>query len=253
MTDLDALRSALHGSSGEESGTVDVAAVMASGRRIRTRRRLVRGGGVVSGTAALLVAIFLVGQPGAGTVPEQPMIRITAAKPADPNSIPVGNVVMTGFDNEVLYFIAGYREPYENKKSPTVASDADPERSVVPGGTGYGLTLGNNGVGRIIPLQTTGAAGHWTGFHSITTRDLNAVHDAGNLGGTRLYGYYEGDVRRILLELDDEVVATARTARWSADGNITIFWFAPEDIPSDEALHAFRLLAYDENGQLMPY
>ncbi|MCS7480262.1 hypothetical protein ACFFQW_30225 [Umezawaea endophytica] len=251
MTDLDALRSALHGSPAE-SGTVDVAAVMRSGRRIRTRRRLVRGGGVVSGTAALLVAIFVIGQPGTGTAPEQqPLIEITAAKPADPNSIPVGNVVMTGFDNEVLYFVAGYREPYENKRSPTVATD--PDRPALPTGTGYGLTLGNNGVGRIIPLQTTGAAGRWTGFHSITTRGLDGTLDAGNVGGTRLYGYYEGDVRRIVLELDDEVVATARTAKWSADGTITIFWFAPEDIPSDEALHAFRLLAYDQNGQLMPY
>jgi hypothetical protein len=253
MTDLDALRSALHGSSAEEHGAVDVAAVMASGRRIRTRRRLVRGGAVVSGTAALLVAIFVVGQPGAGTVPEQPMIQITAAKPADPNSVPVGNVVLTGFDNEVLYFVAGYREAYDHKRSPTVASAGDLEGPVVPDGTGYGLTLGNNGVGRIIPLQTTGAAGRWTGFHSITTRDTSAARDAGNPGGTRLYGYYEGAVRRILLELDDEVVATARTARWSADGDITIFWFAPEDIPAGEELHTFQLVAYDENGQLMPY
>ncbi|HEX6341026.1 hypothetical protein [Umezawaea sp.] len=245
MTDLDALRSALHGSPPDGFGSVDVGAVMESGRRIRTRRRLVRGGGVVGGTAALLVAISVLGGSGAGTVPEQPTIEVTAARPANPGSLPVGNVVTTGFANEVLYFVAGYREPtHREGRAPTATRDT--ERPAVPGGTGYGLTIGTNGVGRVIPSQTTGAAGHWTGFHSVTTRGAAA-------GGTRLYGYYEGDVRRIVLELGDEQVATARTAGWSADGNITIFWFAPRDIPVDEDLGGFRLVAYDGEGNVMPY
>lgn len=241
MTDLDALRSALHGYPGEASGSIDVAAVMATGRRIRTRRRLVRGTGVVGGTAALLVVVFAIGQTGVGTGPAQPTIAVTAAKPANPTSVPAGNVVMTGFDDEVLYFVAGYSEPvvthgYDSTLSPKAGA---------MGGTGYGLTLGNTGVGRIIPLQTTGAAGHWTGFHSITTRPT---------GATRLYGYYEGPVKRIVLELDNRKVVTARTAPWSADGNIVIFWFAPADIPADKDLSsAFRLVAYDENGQIMPF
>jgi hypothetical protein len=247
MTDLDALRSALHGAPGEESGTVDVAAVMTTGRRIRTRRRLVRGGGVVGGTAALLVAVFAIGQTGAGTSQEQPTIVVTAAKPADPNSIPAGNVVLTGFDDEVLYFVAGHREPVDREDRERATDSPDPDRSATPGGTGYGLTLGTTGVGRIIPSQTTGAAGHWTGFHALTTRNAHETT------GTRLYGYYEGDVRRIMLELDDREVATARTAKWSADGNITIFWFAPDDIPADHDLGTFRLVAYDENGQVMPF
>lgn len=239
MKDLDALRSALHGSPAEQSGAVDIAAVMTTGRRIRTRRRLVRGGGAVGGTAALLVAVFAIGQTGVGTRPEQPTIAVTAAKPADPYSVPAGNVVMTGFDNEVLYFVAGYREPLADPDTSTHA----PTR-VDQGGTGYGLTLGNTGVGRIIPLQTTGADGHGTGFHSTTTRTS---------GATRLYGYYEGPVKRIVLELDNQEVATARTAAWSADSNIVIYWFAQADIPADNSLSVYRLVAYDENGQTMPF
>lgn len=241
MTDLDALRDAMRSSSVERAGTVDIAAVMTTGRRIRTRRRLVRGGGVVGGTAALLVAVFALGQSGAGTSP-QPTIVVTAAKPADPSSIPVGGVVMTGFDDEVLYFVGGYHQPKIRKDDgSTVAVDSSPGDT---SGTGYGLTLGNTGVGRTIPLQTTGAAGHWTGFHSLTTRQSGAI---------RLYGYYEGPVKRITLELEDKEVATARTAAWSADANIVIFWFAPQDVPADNDLGVFRLVAYDENGQMMPF
>lgn len=242
MTDLEALRSAMHAS--PTRGAVDIASVMTAGRRIRTRRRLVRGGGVVGGTAALLVAVFAIGQISAGAGHERPTIVVTAAKPADPNSSPAGNVVPTGFDDEVLYFVAGHREPPIREEKAGSTNAPRPDRSVTPGGTGYGLTLGNTGVGRVIPVQTTGAAGHWTGFHALTTRPA---------GATRLYGYYKGPVQRILLELDDREVATARTAEWSADRNITIFWFTPGDIPADHDLNTFRLVAYDENGQVMPF
>ncbi|MEO6089824.1 MAG: hypothetical protein ABIQ18_42620 [Umezawaea sp.] len=236
MTDLDALRRAMHA---EQSGTVDVAAVMTTGRRIRTRRRLVRGGGIVGGTAALLVGVFALGQSGVGTTP-QPTIMITAAKPADPSSTPVGNVIMTGFADEVLYFVGGYHPAKPRVEDGATAAPSPDDTS----GTGYGLTLGTTGVGRVIPSQTTDAAGHWTGFHSLTTRPSGAI---------RLYGYYEGPVKRIVLELDDEELATARTAAWSADTNIVVFWFAPQDIPADKVLDTYRLVAYDDHGQVMPF
>ncbi|MFD9736774.1 hypothetical protein [Umezawaea sp. NPDC059074] len=242
MRDLDALRSALHGSPEREPGSIDIAAVMASGRRIRTRRRVLTGGGVVTGTAALLVAVFVLPQVLApAAVPEQPSITITAASEPDPTSVPAGGVVMTGYDNQVLYFVAGYRQPvYPSRADATVAPK---DRKVTVDGTGYGLTLGTRGLGQVTPLQTTGAAGHWEGFHSVTTRDEGPV---------QLYGYYEGPVRKILLELNDREIVAARTEKWSADGNITIFWFGPgEFVPG--AQDSFRLNAYDADGQLLPY
>ncbi|MET1075360.1 MAG: hypothetical protein ABWY11_22120 [Umezawaea sp.] len=236
MTDLDALRSALRGTAGD-SPSVDVERVMRSGRRIRTRRRLVLGGGVVSGTAALLVGIIALGRSGPGAAPP-PTVEITAARPGDSAPVPVGDVIKTGFDGEVLYFVAGYRDRELFDPSATVSAKESARRDV---DTGYALALGAGDGGPAV--QTTPLYGRGTGFTIITTHDGTT---------TRLYGCYQGPVNRIVLELDDQVMGAAHQAPWSADGTMTVFWFTPDEVPTGSALDNIRLTAYDEQGNRLP-
>ncbi|WNV88874.1 hypothetical protein [Umezawaea sp. Da 62-37] len=236
MTDLDALRSALRGTAGD-SPSVDVARVMESGRRIRARRRLVLGGGVVGGTAALLVGIIALGGIGPGIAPS-PTVEITAALPGDSAPVRVGEVIGTGFDDEVLYFVAGYRDRGLSDPSATVSAKESTLRDV---DTGYALVLGTGDDHRA--AQTTPLYARGTGFTIATTHDGTTI---------RLYGCYQGPVHRIVLELDDQVMGAAHQAQWSADGTMTVFWFTPDDIPAGSALDNMRLTAYDERGNRLP-
>ncbi|PRY40369.1 hypothetical protein [Umezawaea tangerina] len=235
MTDLDALRTALR-TTPADSPAIDVAQVMKTGRRIRTRRRLALSGSVVTTTAALLVGIIALGRAGPPPTPP-PTVEITAANPTSSAPGPVGDIINTGFDDEVLYFTTNHQDPARPDGSATTLKDS----TLRDTDTGYALTLATGPNHHAV--QTTPLYARGTGFATITTHTGTT---------TRLYGIYQGPVHRIVLELDNQVMGAAHQAQWSTDNTITVFWFTPDEVPDGTPLDNITLSAYDPQGNRLP-
>lgn len=230
MSDLDDLRTALRAEPAEEFGPVDVLGVMKAGRRIRTRRRMLLGGGVVGATAAVLVVVMGISQFTA-VPPPVPEIVITAAAQADPSTTPLGAVVRTGLGDEVLYLASGV---YALGRDGELVDSA-----------GYALILGHTDTaGKVQPSRTTPLESRAAGFHAVTFGD-----------GTRtgVYGVYKGPVNRIVFEVGEDGQVVASTAKWSADPEVVVFWISAEDLQFSSQPAAYRLVAYDEEGNILPF
>ena len=121
---------------------------------------------------------------------------------------------------------------------------------VLPG-TQFGImAAARNGAGVLAPLvETNETAGpdRAPGFHAV-----EAPLTAGPPGvAVPEFGYYAGPAVKITGMAGGREVQ-ARTARWSADPGIVIFWFAPARAPGRSAAIVTGLTAYDAAGQPLP-
>ncbi|WP_020674240.1 hypothetical protein [Amycolatopsis nigrescens] len=231
MTDLETLRAALRTPPAEDLGTVDVRRVMATGRRIRFRRRLLAGGGVAGLTAVVLFAVFSLGQL-AQVTPAPPDPQITAAQPPPrPALAPLGAVVPTGIKTsggELVFYVTAVRAA----ELPDVH---------------FGLVSGyRDATGRIEPgilNNETAGSDRSPGFHHL----WGGNYDSG--GYLPVHGYYAGPAASITAQVGGKVVQ-AKQARWSEDPSIVIFWFDQPDQPRAELFS--DPAAYDTAGNRLP-
>lgn len=226
MTDLDALRAALHGTQQNEPGSVDIDRIMTIGRRIRRRRRLTAGGAALGVTAALLFGASSLNQVRPHRDTAQPQLVISAGQAADPAASPLGQVLATGIQDQqgeqVLYF---------------TATAGDPVNPTGPPPAELGITEGHRtATGAIVPGVTgIGTAGN-EGFHALTQLLVHNGHD------TLLFGYYTGPARRITVDVNGKEVQAHQSA-WSRDPAIIGFWFDPSSVPITAAIagvHAYN-------------
>ena len=229
MTDLEALRRALQAPPDEQFGELDVSKIMATGTRIRRRRRVLVGGGAMLATAAVLVGVAVLPQLG-GSTPTPPADTLTTSPPpastarTEPSPRPpLGDVVHTGIKDDkgevVLYFVKTTvpRVPFGLMAAHMTA-------------TGPTSGLLNN---------ETHRAGDAPGFHPI----MGGNHDTGTF--LPVFGYFVGPVARIETKVLGKTYR-AQFARWSENPSVVMFWWPPEAVP-DQALLG-RPVAYDASG-----
>ncbi len=243
MTELDDLRQALHSPPGFAPRALDLDAIMVSGGRLRTRRRI-----VASATAALSVVAVLIGgglwaghNRSAGSDPVAPAGPGPVATPrptdgadptpgADPalSERPLGDVIRTrmksGAAEWVLYGV-GVQDPQ------------------VPQ-THFGFMLGRQrSTGApvsTIMIDETQSSDRATGFHQ--------GEGASNVDGadTPAFAYFSGPAARIIGSVNGRL-RTAHQARWSEDQQIVVFWFDLTDVPAGAVVT--KLTAYDSAGR----
>ncbi|MEV6908225.1 hypothetical protein [Amycolatopsis sp. NPDC051071] len=248
MTDLETLRSALREEPAEEFAAPDIAAIMTKGKRIRRRRRLVTGaGGVAATVVTVLVIVGAVALREPARQPEALPPAASASSPSPslspssfpastattappyPRAQPLGDVIPLDVEGEgdrkmVLYATA-FDEPtlQDIQFGLNVAYQNDD-------GTFDGLYMTN---------ETRGSDRSF-GFHATG-------------GGTLVrntfipvFGYFAGPAVRITSTVRGKPVE-ARTAVWSEDPSVVIFWFEGSQVQSSNVLTP--LTAYDAKGQ----
>lgn len=242
---------------------IDSAKVIRQGRRIRLRRRLTIGGGLL--VAAVLVAVPL-------TIPRQHTVSTTKPKPTasqpalaptscladaprrsapgkavitDPFNIagdsdpakPTGDVICTGdFTNRgeiVFWFEKLTGENRQAGSTFTVVEgrrDSDTGALIVVARKSWSPEFNQNGITeRTAGFRTVGA------------------------DGTNLYffGYYSGPIATLTLTVGSKRIP-GRAAKWSADPNISAVWFptgADIELEMDETS---RLNAWDSRHRPIP-
>ncbi|WP_370945428.1 hypothetical protein AB5J62_40985 [Amycolatopsis sp. cg5] len=230
MNDLDALRTALN-EAPPEGLALDTSAVLADGKRLRRRRQLLQGSGVV-GVAAVVTAVVL----GSGllrAVPPTPDAPIAAppstSVPVEPQSVPYGDVISSGIKaagGEFVYYAVRIDDPVNLPQ------------------THFGLMTALRAPdGKITELlfvnETGGVSDRKPGFREV---------DGGEqIKGTYVpvFGYFVGPVAKITTTAHGKEVQ-ASLAKWSVDPSVTVFWFDPQLVDSDKALSP--PYAYDAAG-----
>jgi hypothetical protein len=236
---LDELRTALR-EPAPVPLSISIDRVVARGRRRRAVRRAAVPMAVVATTAAVAVPVTLIGgdTPAFAPAPTATPTATPSRRPLPPASVttPWGDVVRTGEPvqgaERIFWF---WRLP---------AGDAPPD--VTFGVAGGHLTTDGD---RVLDTATNDpdGAGASPGFHAgILDRFTGPRQDV-----WLLYGYYVGPVHEVALRLGGKDVR-ARTARWSEDPSVTLYWVAagpgvpqPGDAP-------ILLTAYDAAGGRLP-
>ncbi|KZB81656.1 hypothetical protein [Amycolatopsis regifaucium] len=246
MTDLETLRSALREPPAEEFAAPDLAAIMTKGRRIRRRRRLATGAGGVA--AAMVTVLVIVGgvalkEPPSDRRSIPPAASASAAPPSQPPpaptspapsvattaaDLPMGDVLSLGIrgegGRELVIYASALDEPVlpDIHFSLQVAYRNDD-------GT-FDALLGTN--------EYKGSDRSF-GFHATDGGEL--------IRGTfvPVFGYFSGPAQRITSTVRGKPVE-AKTAVWSEDPAVVIFWFDPADVESANVLSP--LVAYDARG-----
>ncbi|UQU66932.1 hypothetical protein COUCH_11935 [Couchioplanes caeruleus] len=233
MNDLEDLKDAMHSTPDFEPRPLDLDAVLAQGGRLRRRRRFAVGATAGVAVLALLVGgaqvARLGGDEGApGSVPAAGSPGRVAVSPAGDV---LGDVIETG-----LRTSAGEQVLWVKPL----------EEDALPGVT-FGLVLGRRtaqgGLVSDILINETEGSDRAPGFHSPEgPMEVNGVP-------TPAFGYYAGPgVAKITVTTKGRQVQ-ARTAVWSEDPSIVVFWFDPAEIKPGAALT--KLSAFDKDGGLL--
>ncbi|WP_414936332.1 hypothetical protein [Amycolatopsis sp. cmx-11-51] len=241
MTDLETLRSALREPLVEEFAAPDLGAIMTKGRRIRRRRRLATGAGGVAAT--VVTVLVIVGAVALREPAQQPQVVPPAASapsssPASPvptvttapypQAVPLGDVVPLGVKGEGGRELVLYASAFAEPSQPRIQ---------------FGLHVAyRNDDGTYDALLATNeykGSDRSFGFHAT---------DGGELIGDTfvpVFGYFAGPAARITSTVRGKPVE-ARTAVWSEDPSVVIFWFEGSEVESSNVLTP--LIAYDAKG-----
>lgn len=239
MTDIETLRSALRDTPAEEFAAPDIGAIMTKGKRIRRRRRLATGaGGVAAAAVTVLVIAGAVALreparqqaplPPAASAPassSSPAPSITSA-PVDP---PLGEVFPLGVTGEGRREMVIYASAIDEPALPKIK---------------FGLHIAyRNADGTYDVLLATNevnGSDRSYGFHATDGGEL--------IRGTfvPVFGYFAGPAVRITSTVRGKPVE-AKTAVWSEDPSVVLFWFDQADVASSDVLTP--LIAYDAKGQ----
>ncbi|MGV9359670.1 hypothetical protein [Amycolatopsis sp. NPDC003731] len=231
MNELDDFRAALRQPPEVPFAEPDLAGIMAGGRRIRRRRRLLTGtAGVAAAAAVVLVVVFAIQlrQPAPAPVAQPPSpapaVSTTAGPPAEQ---PIGDVVGTGIRTaagELVFYARAIDLPE------------------LPG-TRFGLVAGLRSGASLRALQVTNefrGSDRSFGFHAT---------DGGETVGNQLipvFGYFAGPAARITTTVHGKTIE-ARLATWTADSTVVFFWFDPVEVPNSAVLTP--LIAFDADGK----
>jgi hypothetical protein len=234
MSDLDALRRAMQAPPDEQFGALDIDKIMTTGKWIRRRRRASIGAAAVLATAAVVVGVTTFIQPTPPSPPAQQPVLPTVSDPVPtaPKLRQLGDLVRTGIqhpDGEQVFFMYLIDAPDLPDVHFGIASGHRTPSGYVRDGIANNDFQNENG-GR-------------PGFHHIS----GGSDDTGTF--TPAFGYYVGPAARIEARVLGRTVR-ARTAEWSEDKNIKLFWF-PEDLVPDADLLG-RPTAYDAQGKRLP-
>jgi hypothetical protein len=220
MNDLDTLRAALRAPA-SDPGTVDLDTIMAAGRRMRRRRRLLGAGAVAGITAAavLFAGAWTVRQPD----PDLPGVAVTVGRTAPvTGNPPVGAVIQAGGDR-VFYFVAVDQPLLPKTHIGVVAGRQDPAG---------GITAG-------VMTNEFRGADRSPGFHALS---LAMGIDSGPVPA---FGYFVGPAAQIIAVAGGRRVL-AHQAQWSEDPRVVVFWFDLADLPIGTQPSA--LVALDRAG-----
>ncbi|GAB1693248.1 hypothetical protein [Krasilnikovia sp. M28-CT-15] len=229
MTDLDDLRDALQSPPGFAPRVIDLDQVMATGGRLRRRRRLTVGAASAFAVGVLLIGGSQVARLAGGPpsrAPDNPAQVVNA-----PDGHVLGTVMPTGVKAGAAEWVI-YAQPVE-----------------VPGQSGihFGFQLGRRSTdGSLragVMANDVEGSDRTPGFHSVTSA---MTIDAGT---TLAFGYYVGSPATITARAGGRMV-TAGMAAWSEDPSVTVFWFRPRDVTPDTKLT--RLTAKDAQGRVLP-
>ena len=237
MNDLGKLRAALHEPSAEEL-TLDIAQVMATGRRIRRRRRMASATGLVAVAAAVVLVVTAAGQLRQEGPAQAPAAALRTASPVvspppppsatDAPRPPLGEVIPTG-----IYDPLGERVFYAVEiDDPQVLPDVH-----------FGLMAGHRGsdgqlTGGMLNNEFRGSD-RSPGFHAV---------DGGETSEGQflpVFGYFVGPAEEITTTVHGKTMV-ARQASWSKDPQVVVFWFSEADVPSAAVLTP--LVAYGKGG-----
>ena len=248
MNNLDELRDAMHSTPDFEPKSLDLAAVMSAGGRLRRRRRATVG--AASGVAVL---VMLVGgfqlvrpessPPGNVAAAGQPS-SAAPAKTADPSATAVredpdepitgdafGDVVETGMKvdgSDRLLWMQRVDEP------------ALPDTTIGIA-TGWRTTAGQLVVD-VVNNEVDGSD-RAPGFHALEMAMV--VNDK----PSPAFGYYAGDAAKITVTADGRTVR-AEQATWSEDRSIVLFWFPLNKVKPTSKVG--KATAYDATGRKLP-
>ncbi|MFC0505459.1 hypothetical protein [Micromonospora costi] len=242
MNELEQLREAMRATEWTGRASIDVAAVMRTGRRLRRRRRL-----AATGVAALALAVAVgvpVGLRSGGPDPSRravpaasaPVERPTptptpdlAATRAEPAPRPIGTVVRSGIrygaDERVFYLV-----PVDVPDLPQVT---------------IGLVAGRRtATGELVSdylVNDVSGRDRRPGFHEIGYDEPGPSRPA-----APTFGYFVGPAEQIIGTVDGREIV-ARQARWSEDAQVVIFWFDPKALPPGVRLDG--IIARDAHGR----
>ncbi|GAB1641923.1 hypothetical protein [Krasilnikovia sp. MM14-A1259] len=228
MTDLDDLRDALASPPGFTPRVLDLDQVMASGGRLRRRRRLAVGAASALAVGALLVGGSQVARL-AGDAPRVPAnpTQIVGA----PDGRVRGDVVPTGVKTGNAEWVI-YAQPVEIQGQPGIHFGFQLGRRTPDGN----LTTG-------VMTNDVEGSDRTPGFHAVQ----GAMEADGRT--TLAFGYYVGSPATITGRAGGRTV-TAHRAVWSEDPSVTVFWFTPHDVAPRAKLD--DLTAKDARGEILP-
>jgi len=231
MTDLEALRRALREPPTEQFGDLDVSRIMASGRRIRTRRRVLVGGGAVAATAAVLVAVTTFGNLAAPAPVAPATVLPTEPSPVVPRQVdrpPLGDVIHTGIMDargEVVFYF--YKIDV-------------PELPKVHFGLSAAHLDQHNNLKQGVANNEFRKAADAPGFHPI----MGGNSETGVF--VPAFGYFVGPAAQVKATVMGRTV-NAKLATWSEDPTVHAFWFDEGVVPEQEMLG--RPTAFDATGK----
>ncbi|MGC5311754.1 hypothetical protein [Micromonospora zamorensis] len=250
MSELERLRQAMRDTE-RPATSLDLAAVMREGRRLRIRRRVAGAGAATlgAGLAAAVVVLAVGASPGGPPPPERPPPVAVAPPPVGasptasawleptppptvardvPPPKPLGRVIDSevrhGADQRVYYFI-GVSVPGEPKVSVGLAAGRR-----APDGL---LTTD-------ILVNDVDGADRSPGFHQIGYDERSSTVPVPT------FGYFVGPAQRIVGTVGARQV-DARLARWSEDKQVLIFWFDPAELTPGQRLDG--IIARDAAGR----
>ncbi|OXM71160.1 hypothetical protein [Amycolatopsis vastitatis] len=232
MNDLDDFRAALRQPPDEPFAEPDLARIMADGTRLRRRRRVLTGtAGIAAAAAVVLVVVFAVQlrQPAPAPVaqPPSPQPALSTAAPAPHAEQPIGEVVGTGIRTSAGELVF-YARALDLPELP---------------GVRFGLVAGfRSGTSLQAVLVTNEFRGSDRSF------GFHATDGGETLEGEVIpvFGYFAGPATKITTTVHGATVE-AKLAKWTADPNVVIFWFNPDQVPDSASLTP--LVAYDANGE----
>lgn len=241
MTDIETLRSALREPPAEGFAAPDIAGIMAKGKRIRRRRRLATGAG---GVAAAAVTVLVIAGAVALREPRQEVLPPAASAPAatapappsagsatttSPIDPPLGDVIPLGITGEDRRELVIYASAIDEPVLPDIQ---------------FGVHIAyRNADGTYDVLLATNefkGSDRSFGFHATDGGEL--IQDT----FIPVFGYFAGPAVRITSTVRGKTVS-AKTAVWSEDPSVVLFWFDQADVPSSDVLTP--LIAYDAKGQ----